>query len=167
MKLLRASGHGSSGKESSGTLTTRWTSSKTRKAFSADQQRLISQASIPRMTRTLSEPQRSERADGNNVQNERKEALRDLRIRTLGSDSTRAVHGSRHHAQHVAGTSFSARGDDDAFVPVPKQHVAREAVGSPGRRCATTETASAETAKAWRTTLWLHRSRRLVAQSDA
>ena len=79
----------------------RWTSSKTRKAFSADQQRLISQESKhPEDDTNLvgTTTLKNERTETTS-RNERKEALRDLRIRTLGSDSTRTVHGSRHHAQ--------------------------------------------------------------------
>ena len=46
-------------------LTTRWTSFSTRTGTLTDQQRLISQASISRMTGTLWEPHRPERAGRN------------------------------------------------------------------------------------------------------
>ena len=52
--------------------------------------------SASNMTGTLSEPHREERAERNIVNNERKEA---------------------RHAQHVEGTAFGARGDDDAGAP--------------------------------------------------
>ena len=63
---------------------------------------------------------------------------------TVHSDSAQVIppraargEGKQHtvqnscHAQHVPG-AFGAREDDDAGVPVPKQHVARGAFGARG-----------------------------------